>query len=452
MAMDRVPRVVIIGAGFGGLYAAKSLSNAPVSVLLIDRHNFHTFTPLLYQVATCGLEAEEIAYPVRGIFRGQKNLTFLMGEVKAIDAQQHIVTVQTNGTTRQEFYDYLIVAGGSTTNYFNMDVLERYSFELKNLDDAVNLRNHLLRQFERAEWVEDEDKCDAMLTIVVVGGGPTGLETAGAMYELYEHVLRKEYDYLKDKQPRVILVEATDRLLIPFPEDLQKSARAQLESLGVEVVLGNPVIETGQDYVKLKDGRVIGTKTLVWAAGVKASPLGEMLGVTLQRGGRVPVRPTMEVIDLENVYVVGDMAYLEDQDGKPYPMLIPVAKQQGILAAHNIVRRLAGNEQHTFSYIDRGIMATIGRSRAVAWIYNKIPLTGYLAWLSWLGLHLIALLGFRNRINVFINWMWNYWTYDRSVRIILEPKVRETKDEHLPDGMPVPQEAVKTANTQEVRW
>jgi NADH:ubiquinone reductase (H+-translocating) len=277
MATDRVPRVVIIGAGFGGLYAAKTLSNAPVNVLLIDRHNFHTFTPLLYQVATCGLEPEEIAYPVRGIFRGQNNFTFLMGEVQGIDTQQQQVTVRTNGTTRQETYDYLIVAGGSTTNYFNMGQLERYSFELKNLDDAVNLRNHLLKQFERAEWVEDPDKCDAMLTIVVVGGGPTGLETAGAMYELYEHVLRKEYDYLKDKRPRVILVEATDRLLIPFPEDLQRSARAQLEGLGVEVVLGNPVTETGEDYVKLKDGRVIGTKTLVWAAGVKASPLSEML-------------------------------------------------------------------------------------------------------------------------------------------------------------------------------
>ncbi len=447
METDRAPRVVIIGAGFGGLYAAKSLSNAPVEVLLIDRHNFHTFTPLLYQVATCGLEPEEIAYPVRGIFRGQRNFTFLMGEVQGIDTNQRLVTVQTNGTMRYEAYDYLIVAGGSTTNYFNMGQLQRHSFELKNLDDAVQLRNHLLKQFERAAWVVDPAKSDAMLTIVVVGGGPTGLETAGAMYELYEHVLRKEHDYLRDRQPRVILVEATDRLLIPFPEALQKSARTQLESLGVEVVLGNPVTEVGEDYVKLKDGRVIGTKTLVWAAGVKASPLGEMLGVPLQRGGRVPVQPTMETVGLEDVYVIGDMAYLEDGDGKAFPMLIPVAKQQGILAAHNIARRLNGDEQHTFSYIDRGIMATIRRSSAVAWIYNRIPLTGYLAWLSWLGLHLIALLGVRNRINVFINWVWNYWTYDRSVRIILEPKLRER-------GAPeaVPPETVKTANTYEVRW
>jgi NADH dehydrogenase len=447
LATDRVPRVVIVGAGFGGLYAAKNLAGAPVDVLLIDRNNFHTFTPLLYQVATCGLEPEKIAYPVRGIFRDQKNLNFLMGEVRSIDTKQRRVTVQTNGTTRQEAYDYLIVAGGSATNYFNMSQLEQFSFELKNLDDAVTLRNHLLQQFERAAWIDDKAKFDAMLTIVVVGGGPTGLETAGAMYELYEHVLRKEYPYLRNQRPRVILVEATDRLLIPFPEDLQKSARAQLETLGVEVVLSNPVVETGDDFVKLKDGRVIATRTLVWAAGVKASPLGEMLGVKLQRGGRVPVLPTMEVNGLEYVYVVGDMAYLEDKQGKPYPMLIPVAKQQGILAANNIARQVVGDSQHTFSYKDRGTMATIGRSRAVAWIYNRIPLTGYLAWLAWLGLHLISLLGFRNRLTVFISWVWSYWTYDHSVRIILGRNSRETKTERLPDTVPVPEPAVRTANT-----
>jgi NADH dehydrogenase len=231
--------------------------------------------------------------------------------------------------------------------------------------------------------------------------------------------------------PMVILVEATDRLLIPFPQPLQKSALRQLHSLGVQVILGNPVTETASDYVQLKDGRVIPTHTLIWAAGVKANPMGELLGLTLHRGGRVPVKPTMEAVDTEGIYIVGDMAYLEDDKGQPYPMLIPIAKQQGILAAKNILRRNEGKQEKTFHYIDRGIMATIGRSRAVAWIFNRIQLSGYLAWLSWLGLHLIALLGFRNRLNVFINWVWNYFTYDRSVRLIIENPTGEAQAEPI---------------------
>ena len=415
--MNERARVIIIGAGFGGLYAAQTLKNKGVDVLLIDRQNFHTFTPLLYQVATCGLEAEEIAYPVRGIFRSGTNITFMLGEVVNIDQVERAVYIRTNGTVRREQYDYLIVAAGSVTNYYGNPDIERASFELKTLEDAVTLRNHILRLFERAAWTEDEDHRRALTTMVVVGGGPTGLESAGALRELYQHVLRKEYSNLK---PRIVLIEATDRLLLPFPGRLQELALQQLELLGVEVKLGSALAETAPDHIRLQDGTVIPTYTLIWSAGVKASPLAAMLGVPLAQRGRVPVTPMLEAIGCENICVIGDMASLEDKHGQSYPMLIPVAKQQGILAAKNILRRIKGWQPENFQYIDRGIMATIGRSRAVAWIFNRVQLTGYLAWLAWLGLHLIALMGFRNRVNVLLNWVWNYFTYDRSVRVILE--------------------------------
>lgn len=416
------PRVIIIGAGFGGLYAAQKLRNTSADVLLIDRHNFHTFTPLLYQVATSGLDPSGIAYPVRSIFRRAANVQFLLGQVQEIDAEAHHVAVQTNTQLVYETYDYLIVAAGSITNTFNIDGLELYSFGLKDLSDAVVLRNHILKLFERAAWTDDLEKKCALTTLVVVGGGPTGLETAGALFELYNNVLREEYAGLEAMKTRVILVEAMDHLLDPYPANLRASALKQLESLGVEVMLNEQVEGVDKDHVRLKSGVTISTHTLVWAAGVKASPIAQLLGVSLQRGGRVPIHPTTEVIGRADIYVVGDMAYLEDEHGKPYPMLIPVAKQQGMLAAQNILRRTKEWEQQGFRYIDRGIMATIGRSRAVAWLFYRITLTGYLAWVAWLMLHLIWLMGFRNRISVFVNWVWNYLTYDRSVRIILEHK------------------------------
>jgi len=431
--MDKRPRVIIIGAGFGGLFAAQTLKHKAVDVLLIDRQNFHTFTPLLYQVATSGLEAEEIGYPVRGIFRAGSNISFMLGTVEGIDAEAKIVSVRTNGMVRQEAYNYLIVSAGSVTNYFANPHFSKFAFELKTVDNAVELRNHILRQFERAQWMDDDAHRRALTTIVVVGGGPTGLETSGAMFELSKHVLGKEYTGLS---PRIVLVEAQDRLLAPYPQPLQQSAYRQLESLGVEVILNNGVADVTPDRVRLNDGTVIPTYTLIWSAGVKANPMAEMLGVPLKRGGRVPINPTIDVIGRNDIYVVGDMAYLEDEQGQPYPMLIPVAKQQGILAAKNILRRIAGWEQQNFHYIDRGIMATIGRDRAVAYLFNRIQLSGFLAWLSWLGLHLVALMGFRNRVAVFIDWVWNYLTYDRSARLILEPKAKDAKETipQLPNG------------------
>ena len=417
-------RVVIIGAGFGGLHAARELANRNVDVLLIDRNNYHTFTPLLYQVATSGLDAGEIAHPVRPVFHGAANIRFLRGEVTAINTDDQSVIVQAEDGERTERYDYLLVAAGSVTNFFGNAAVQPYGFELKSLEDSLKLRNHILRLFERAVWAEDPAMRAALTTMVVVGGGATGLEMAGALYELFTQVLQREFAGLT---PRVVLVEATDKVLAPYPVELQVAAREQLESLGVEVMLGSPVHEIAADHIILKDGRVIPTHTLIWAAGVKASPLAALLGVPLERGGRVRINPTTEVIGLNHVYVVGDMAYLEDAHGQPYPMLIPVAKQQGILAARNILRDLQGWKQHDFHYIDRGIMATIGRSRAVAYIFNRIKLRGYIAWIAWLGLHLITLLGFKNRLQVFLHWVWNYFTYDRSVRLILnDPAARPT--------------------------
>ncbi len=414
------PKVVIIGAGFGGLYAAKTLAKQAVDVLLIDRQNFHTFTPLLYQVATCALDPSDIAYPTRGIFRNRPNVRFLLGEVKAINRADKCITVKTNGQERREQYDYLIVAAGSVTNYFGIRELEQRAFGLKDLNDAVILRNHILKLFERALWTEDPVYRQALTTLIVVGGGPTGLETAGALYELYNHVLREEFSDAQNLTARVVLVEAADHLLGTYPERLQKAAYEQLKSLGVELMLGETVENVTEEGVFLKSGRFISGCTLVWSAGVKASPTAQMLGVELQSGGRVPVLPTLELPGHDDVYVVGDMAYLEDLRGQPYPMLIPVAKQQGILAARNILCRLKGRELQPFRYHDRGIMATIGRRRAVAWIFYRVQLTGLVAWVAWLGLHLIWLMGFRNQMSVFLNWAWNYLTYDRSVRIILE--------------------------------
>ncbi len=420
---DTKTQVIVIGAGFAGLNVAQSLSKqSNVEVLLVDRNNYHTFTPLLYQVATSGLDPSSIAYPIRSIFRHKDNVHCLMGEVTAINHVDKSVTVSTANGERVESYEYLVVATGSVTNFFGITSLEKHAFEVKSLEKSVELREHILRLFEQAAWTDDDAMKDELLTMVVVGGGPTGIETAGAMFELYSYVLKQEYDDRQDLKARVILVEAMDSLLLPYPEPLQRSAEEQLKDLGVEVMTGAMVEDAGADFLKLKDGQIIKTHTIVWSAGVKVSPLAKMLDVKLAKAGRVPVEPTMEVIGNDDIYVAGDMAYLADPNGDPYPMLIPVANQQGKLVAKNIVNTLKNRQLETFSYNDRGIMATIGRTRAVAWIFYRIQLTGFIAWLGWLFLHLIMLMGFRNRISTFLSWVWNYFTYDRSVRIILNNK------------------------------
>ncbi len=438
MTQQRAPRVVIIGAGFSGLYAARELSNQSVDVLLIDRNNYHTFTPLLYQVATCGLDPSKIAYPIRTIFRKSRNINILLGSVTAIDTRAQIITVQTEDEVLQEHYDYFILAAGTTTNYFNHEAIERYSFPMKTLEEAVALRNHILGQFEKAARLADSVSREALTTIVVVGGGATGLETAGAVYELYNNVLKYDYKGQTELRTRVILVEATDRVLAPYPERLRDSARQQLESLGVEVMLNTAVASLDSDSVTLTDGRVIPTRTVVWAAGIKGNALANMLGVPLERGARIPVTPQMQVIGLENVFAAGDIAYLIDPSTQqPYAQVIQVANQQGALAAQNILARINGQPQQTFTLHDRGMMATIGRNRAVAYVYNRVSFTGFMAWMMWVFLHIVWLMGFVNRLGVFVSWVWNYITYDRSVRIILNRTPR-----NVSPAQPAPQEAV----------
>lgn len=416
----KVKRVIVIGAGFGGLAVANQLKRRrEFEVLLIDRNNYHTFTPLLYQVATAALDPSEIAYPIRGIFRRSARVSFLLGEVTNVLTAEQVVEVSAMGRTYRERYDYLVIAAGSVTNTYGKADLSRFSFGLKDLEDSVTLRNHILTLFERAAWSTNSREREALTTLVVVGGGPTGLETAGALYELYNHVLSKEYNRVNAIKARVVLVEASNRLLAPYPERLQTAAHRQLEGLGVEVILGNKVTQVTEDAVYLENGEVIYTYTLVWAAGVKGAGIAEQLGVPLQSGSRIPVTPTLAVKGLDQVYAIGDIAYLETESGEPYAQMIPVAQQQGKQAAKNIVHHLNGAEQKDFHYFDKGIMATIGRRRAVAWPFYRVQLTGYFAWIAWLALHLVTLMGFRNRVNVFINWVWNYFTYDRSVRLIL---------------------------------
>lgn len=414
-------QVLIVGAGFGGLVAARRLAGKDIHVLLVDRNNYHTFTPLLYQVATCALDPSEVAYPVRGIFRGDKNVTVLMGQVEAIDPVEQDARVRVGDEVQHLVWDYLVLAPGSQASYFGNDNFKEHAYELRSLEDAVALRNHILRQFEAAIWENDLDERAAMLTLVVVGGGPTGLETAGAVYELYNHVLRREFADANGLRARVVLVEAQAHLLDPYPDDLRRAAARQLESLGVELRLGSPVTSVEAGSVRLADGSIIPAKTLIWSAGVSASPLvAGIQGLELAPSGRVRVQPTMQATTYSGIFVIGDAAYLEENPGSALPMMIPPAMQQGRLAAENILALMQGRSLRPFLYKDRGIMATIGRSRAVAWLYNRLALSGKLAWIVWLVFHLLTLLGFRNRLVVLVNWIWNYLTYDRGVRIILK--------------------------------
>jgi NADH dehydrogenase len=406
------PTVVIVGAGFGGLRAARALRKAPVHVVLLDRHNYHLFQPLLYQVATAGLEPEQIAKPVRAILRGQRNFEFRMVEVTGVDfAARQVLT--DNGPVR---YDHLILAVGGETNYFGLDSIVRHGFGLKGVADAVAIRNHVLRCFERAMLQSDAEARRALLTFVVVGGGPTGVEMAGALSELIRLVLVKDYPRLNIKDVRVLLLEATDRLLGPMPERLREAAAETLWRKHVEVRFGAAVAECDDTRVRLKSGEVIPAHTLIWAAGVQAVSLTTTLGLTTVRQGRVAVTPTLQLPDHPEVHVIGDAAYLE-ADGAPLPMMAPVAMQMAEAASRNVVRGLAGQPPLAFRYRDPGQLATIGRNAAVAYI-RGIAFKGFPAWVVWLIVHIIQLIGFRNKLLVLINWAWDYFFYERAARLI----------------------------------
>lgn len=412
-APPAAPRIVILGCGFGGLAAAKALAGAQAAVTVVDRANHHLFQPLLYQVATAGLSAPAIAAPIRHVLRRWKNVLVLLAEVRAIDVERHAVALD-DGTAIP--YDYLLVATGATHSYFGHDDWAAHAPGLKTLDDALEIRRRVLLAYERAEREVDPLRRIPWLTFVVIGGGATGVEMAGTLAEIARQTLRDEFRRFDSRDARVILVEATDRVLPSYPADLSAKARAQLERLGVEVRTGVRVTGVDAEGVALGEAR-IPARTVIWAAGVAASPLGCSLGVPLDRAGRVIVAPDLSIPGHPEVFVIGDLASVES-GGTPVPGVSPAAKQMGRWAARNILRRINGQPSLPFRYRDYGSLATIGRKAAVA-NFGRLKLWGYPAWLTWLFAHIYFLIGFRNRLVVMIDWAWAYWSFQRYARIIM---------------------------------
>lgn len=409
------PRVVILGCGFGGLFAARALRKAPVQLTVVDRTNHHLFQPLLYQVATAGLAAPAIAEPLRSILARQKNATVLFGEAQRVDVAQRKVILE-NGDALE--YDRLIVATGAIDSYFGHDEWRAHAPGLKTLEDAFEIRHRILLAFENAEREADPVKRAAWLTFVVIGAGATGVEMAGTLAEIARHTLKGEFRRIDPRNARIVLVEGMDRVLPPYPQDLSERARIQLERLGVTVWLGRRVTGIDATGVQLGGDR-LEAKTVVWCAGVAASPLGAALGVPLERGGRVIVEPDLCVPGHPEIQVVGDLALLPGHQ-PPVPGVAPAAKQMGRHAARNLIAALAGRPTRPFRYRDYGQLATIGRSSAVA-VFGRVHIWGWLAWVAWLTAHIFFLIGFRNRIVVLIDWARAYWTFERGARIVIEP-------------------------------
>jgi NADH:ubiquinone reductase (H+-translocating) len=416
-AASPVPHVVIIGGGFGGLSAAKGLAKEAVRVTLIDRRNHHLFQPLLYQVATAGLSPAQIAAPIRTIFRRQRNVTVLLGEVTGVDLVRREVRLGNTPTSPRILYDYLVIATGARHSYFGHDDWEPYAPGLKSLEDATKIRRHILLAFERAEAECDPAEQSKLLTFVIIGAGPTGVEMAGAIAEIARHALASDFRNIDPRATRVVLVEAGPRILPAFPEQLSNDAHKRLEALGVEVRLGMPV--TACDG----DGAVIGAsrlhaRTIIWAAGVAASPAAAWLGAPADRAGRVVVEKDLSIPGQDRVFVIGDTADAKDMDGKPLPGLAPVAKQEGFYVARVIAARVHGRKPPPpFAYRSFGNLATVGRQAAVVEM-GRLRLTGLMAWVLWSVAHIFFLIGFRNRLSVAVDWLWAYVTFERGARLI----------------------------------
>ncbi len=425
-------RVVIAGAGFGGLSAARTLSRSPVDVMIVDRNNYHTFPPLLYQVAAGELEPGDIAYPVRTILRKIPNARFTMAEVKRVDLERRIV--ETEGPELP--YDFLILATGTVDHFLMVPGGPEHAFSIKTLEQAIALRNHILGCVEQADYEAVEERRRGLLAFAVVGGGPTGVETAGALAELIQGPLMKDCRSLDFDEVRIVMIEATDRLLPTLPEPLGIYAAKRLREMGVEVRLQSLVDRITPDSLYFQDGAVIPACTTVWAAGVRGEPLAQASGLPTARRGRVAVLPTLQVPDHPEVYVIGDLAYFE-QDGSPLAMVAQVALQGGATAARNIQRQLAGQEPLPFRYHDRGTMATIGRNHAAAYAFGR-NFTGFRAWILWLTIHLWYLIGFRNRLLVLINWARHYFFREHAAcRILpseLVPLSRVSQQVNNPTG------------------
>jgi NADH dehydrogenase len=417
-------RVVIVGGGFGGLYAAKSLGRAPVSLTLLDRRNFHLFQPLLYQVATGALSPGEIASPLRHVLRKQRNTEVLLGEVVDLDVETRRVILRDG----EVLYDDLIIATGATHHYFGHDQWERLAPGLKTIEDATTIRRRLLLAFEQAERETDPEKRHAYLHFVIVGGGPTGVELAGALGEIANDTLRHDFRQINPAEARIFLVEGEDRMLPPFPRDLSSKAEKQLVALGVKPLTGAMVTNIDEEGVTVMAGgkeEHIPARTVLWAAGVKASGLGKVLadraGAPLDKAGRVLVEPDLSVPGHPEIHVIGDLANFAHQGGKTLPGVAPVAMQQGRYVARLIVKKLRGETVAPFHYFNKGNLATIGRNRAVA-EFGKLHLSGFPAWFVWVFVHLMYLVEFENRLLVLVEWVYNYITRNRGARLITNEK------------------------------
>jgi NADH dehydrogenase len=407
-----IPRVVIVGGGFAGLYAARRFSRSNVKVTLVDRQNYHLFQPLLYQVATAGLSPGDIATPIRSLVAKQSNVEVRMGDVTKIDLAKRRIELSDDVLD----YDFLILATGVRHSYFGRDDWEPFAPGLKTLDDALEMRRRVLTAFEMAEKEPDEKKREAILTFVIVGGGPTGVELAGAISELARFTVARDYRRFDPRKSKIILVEAGDRVLAAFDEKLSAAALESLKKLGVDVRLKIRVTKIDADGVELGPER-IAARTTLWAAGVAASPLSKSLGVELDRSGRVKVQSDLSIPGYSTAYVVGDLASFTQADGTTVPGLAPAAIQEGEHAADNIMAAAVGNPTEPFTYLDKGIMATVGRASGIAQS-GPMRLSGYLGWCAWLFIHILYLIGFRNRIAVMIQWAWAWFTFGRSARLI----------------------------------
>lgn len=413
-----IPHVVLVGAGFGGLNCARALGRAPVRLTVLDRNNYHLFQPLLYQVATATLSPSQITMPIRRILRRQRNTEVYLGDAVGVDVAGRRLLLAEEAIP----YDYLVIGTGSSPSYYGHDAWMPLAPSLKSLEDALQIRSKILLAFEAAEWERDEERRRALLTFVLVGAGPTGVEMAGAIAETARSTLGREYRHVDAKQVRILLLEAAPRILLGFPESLAEAAQRKLEALGVEIQLGHPVEEVEADGVRVA-GRRIDSHTVLWTAGMTASPVGRWLDADVDRQGRVRVNPDLSVPGHPEIFVIGDAARLE-VDGQPVPGLAPVAMQQGRHVAKVIARRVQGDATPLpFRYFDKGNLATIGRGYAVAAL-GKVPLRGFIAWLAWLTVHIFYLIGFRNRLLVLLEWGWAYLAFQRGARIISPPASR----------------------------
>jgi NADH dehydrogenase len=420
---EEQPHVVLLGGGFGGLYTARGLARTGVRVTLVDRHNYHLFQPLLYQVATAALNPSDIAAPIRSILHRQKNVSVLLGEAVSVDVKTKTV-ILSDGTLH---YDYLVVATGATHSYFGHPEWERDAPGLKSIDDALTIRRRILLAFEAAERELDPERQAAYLTFVVVGAGPTGAELAGALSEIARQTMVRDFRRIDPKSARVILIEGRDRVLPPYPSSLSAKAARQLQRLGVEVRTNATVTSVSDSEVHV-GSEIIPARTVLWAAGVQASPLAVSLGVPLDRAGRVLVEPDLSIPGHPQVFVIGDLAALKQAGGELVPGVAPAAIQEGQHMATNLARLVGGQPSVRFRYRDKGSLATIGRAAAVA-DFGAFRLSGFFAWLAWLTIHIFFLIGFRNRFLVITQWAWAYLTYQRGARLITGEIVPVLKQE-----------------------